>query len=124
QLVVSLPTALPNGVYVVSWRSLSAIDVHPDEGKYRVFFGVPAVVSDDIAVTSSSQSTSTPLTVLARWWLYLTASVFAGALATWKLVIAPALVTQSGASSVAAARVRRLALVGGVLLLIGSLFAA
>ncbi|HTD77216.1 MAG TPA: copper resistance protein CopC, partial [Chloroflexota bacterium] len=36
-LVVSLPSGLPNGVYTVLWRSLSSIDVHPDEGQYQLF---------------------------------------------------------------------------------------
>ena len=36
-LVVSLQPGLPNGVYAVVWRSLSAIDVHPDEGQSRLF---------------------------------------------------------------------------------------
>src|SRR5215472_15645601 len=33
-LVASLRPGLPTGVYTVQWRSLSAIDVHPDEGQY------------------------------------------------------------------------------------------
>src|SRR5213082_3192225 len=40
-LVASLRTGLSNGVYTVRWRSLSAIDVHPDEGQYALFVGVP-----------------------------------------------------------------------------------
>ena len=40
-LVVSLQPGLPNGVYTVSWRSLSTIDVHPDAGQYPLFVGVP-----------------------------------------------------------------------------------
>ena len=41
QLVVSLQTGLASGIYTVSWRSLSTIDVHPDEGQYALYVGVP-----------------------------------------------------------------------------------
>ena len=41
ELVVSLNPGLANGVYSVYWRSLSTIDVHPDQGTYPLFVGVP-----------------------------------------------------------------------------------
>ncbi|HEY3061315.1 MAG TPA: copper resistance protein CopC [Chloroflexota bacterium] len=120
QLTVSLQTGLGNGVYIVNWRSLSTIDVHPETGQYALFVGVPPTATG----TLTQRNESTPGTIVARWWLYVAASVFAGSLAAWKLVFGPVLGTDSSARSVALARVHRVALVAGVLLLVGTLFAA
>lgn len=125
-LVASLQPGLPNGVFTVQWRSLSAIDVHPDEGQYALFVGVP-VQASSVPVTASAPSTATPATTLGRWWFYVAASLFGGVLATWKLVLAP-LLAQAGARPAAHASARRLMhrliVVGGVLLILGTLFSA
>ncbi len=120
QLTVSLQSGLANGVYIVNWRSLSTIDVHPEAGQYALFVGVPPTTTG----TLSQRNESTPPTIVARWWLYVAASVFAGSLAAWKLVFGPVLDTDSSARSIALRRVHRVALVAGVLLLVGTLFAA
>jgi copper transport protein len=119
-LTVSLPPGLPDGVYSVVWRSLSAIDVHPEIGEYRLFVGVAVTTATG---TASQRSESTPPTLIARWWLYVAASVFVGALASWKLVFGPVL-DDKDARAAALRRLRRLAVIAGVLLLIGTLFAA
>jgi copper transport protein len=120
-LICSLQAGLPNGVYTVVWRNLSAIDVHPDEGQYSLFVGVP--VTQQTAASSNINTTATPETTFGRWWFYIAASLFGGVLATWKLVLAPAL-----ANTEAYARVHRHALRliigGGALLIIGTLFTA
>src|SRR5438045_659103 len=73
---VSLPPGLPHGIYRVSWRSLSTIDVHPDAGDYPLFVGVAVFES---SVTSAIyQSTATPATTFGRWWFYVAASLFGG----------------------------------------------
>src|SRR5919202_3371185 len=42
-MLVSLPSSLPNGVYTVSWRTLSAVDGHTVNGAYPLIIGpVPA----------------------------------------------------------------------------------
>ena len=119
-LVVSLQPSLPNGVYTVFWRSLSAIDVHPDEGQYQLFVGVPVVSNQTTAAI-----TATPETTFGRWWFYLAASLFGGVLATWKLVLSQVL---TGPHAEARAAVRatayRLIVVGGVLLIVGTLYTA
>ncbi|MBV9542853.1 MAG: copper resistance protein CopC [Chloroflexi bacterium] len=124
-LAVSLPSNLGNGAYSVQWRSLSTIDVHPDGGQYSLFVGVPVRAELASTTVQSVQNTSTPETTLARWWFYLAASVFGGGLATWKLVIAPLLRPGDAAfAERGARRTRRLALVAGVLLVVGTLYAA
>jgi copper transport protein len=123
-LVVSLPSGLPNDVYTVSWRSLSTIDVHPDDGQYPLFVGVP-VPANTAAVNSAGQATATPETTLGRWWFYLAASLFAGLLAAWKFVLGTVLVGPYGEPRAAVRRqVQRVILIGGVLLVAGTLYAA
>ena len=127
-LVVSLQPGLPNGVYTVVWRNLSAIDVHPDEGQYQLFVGVPVAARR----AQVSVITATPATTLGRWWFYVAASLFGGVLAAWKLVLSPALAGVAGVGDVATPRARhmasqnvsRLVVAGGVLLIVGTLFTA
>jgi copper transport protein len=120
QLLVSLKPGLANGIYTVSWRSLSTIDVHPDEGQYALYVGVP--VPAGASSTIAGQITATLETTLGRWWFYLAASVFGGVLATWKLVLSGVL---SGDSRPAVRRrAYQLIVVGGVLLVLGTLFTA
>jgi len=38
-LIVSLPDQLPNGVYTVAWRTLSAVDGHSVDGAYPLIVG-------------------------------------------------------------------------------------
>jgi copper transport protein len=120
QLVVSLRPGLANGVYTVSWRSLSTIDVHPDEGQYALYVGVPVTAA--VSSTINSQITATPETTLGRWWFYLAASLFGGVLATWKLVLSGVLSTDVRAA--VGRRAYRLIVLGGVLLVLGTLFTA
>jgi copper transport protein len=124
-LATSLRPGLPDGVYTVDWRSLSAIDVHPDEGRYRLFVGVP-VQTGVLAATSTTSSTSaTPETTLGRWWFYVAASLFGGVLATWKLVLGPLLAdAKPGLRETARTRAYWLIVAGGGLLIIGTLFSA
>jgi copper transport protein len=123
-LAVSVRPGLPNGIYTVVWRSLSAIDVHPDEGQYPLFVGVP--VTRQTVATSSIETTATPETTFGRWWFYVAASLFGGVLATWKLALGPAL-EKNGDAAVRAtvhSRALRLIVIGGALLIVGTLFSA
>lgn len=117
-LAASLRPGLGSGIYTVSWRNLSAVDVHPDEGEYRLFVGVPVVA--EATVESGVQSTATLATTLGRWWFYLAASLFGGVLATWKLVLSPLVANEEKLRR----RAYRLVLAGGVLLILGTLFSA
>lgn len=122
-LAVSLRAGLSNGVYTVVWRSLSAIDVHPDEGQYPLFVGVP--VTRQTVATSSLDTTATPETTFGRWWFYIAASLFGGVLATWKLALGPALEDADPAlRAIVHRRALRLIILGGALLIVGTLFTA
>ena len=120
QLLVSLEPGLANGIYTVSWRSLSTIDIHPDEGQYALYVGVPVPAGASAAI--AGQLTATPETTLGRWWFYLAASMFGGVLATWKLVLSGVLSADSRAA--ARRRAYQLIVFGGVLLVLGTLFTA
>ena len=124
QLVVGLPPGLPNGVYTVSWRSLSTIDVHPDSGRFALFVGVPVTAQAALG-TASPPATATPATTLGRWWFYLAASLFGGVLLSWKLVLGGVLVDDFAAMRPRAYRqAYRLIVLGGVLLIAGTLYTA
>ena len=120
QLSASLKPGLANGIYMVAWRSLSTIDVHPDEGQYALYIGVP--VPTGASATTASQITATPETTLGRWWFYLAASLFGGVLATWKLVLSGAL--KDDVRATVRHRAYQLIVLGGVLLVLGTLFMA
>jgi copper transport protein len=124
-LTASLQPGLPNGVYTVQWRSLSAIDVHPDEGEYRLFVGVPVQTGALPATSTLSTPSVTLATTLGRWWFYVAASLFGGVLATWKLVLGPLVADATpGLRSKTRKRAHWLIVAGGVLLILGTLFFA
>src|SRR5579872_363251 len=122
-LIVTLPPGLPNGVYMVSWRNLSSIDVHPDEGQYRLYVGVP--VASGAVDVQSSVITATPETTIGRWWFYLAASLFGGVLATWKFVFGGLLVdARAELRPIVRRRAYRLIVAGGIFLIVGTVFTA
>jgi copper transport protein len=125
-LEVSLRPGLPNGVYTVSWRSLSAIDVHPDEGQYPLFVGVPvSTASRSAGLIAGAAITATPETTVGRWWFYVGASLFGGVLAAWKFVLGGLLRDRNPAlHAIVRGRMSRLIVVGGVLLILGTIFNA
>src|SRR5947207_12670805 len=80
-LIVSLPDQLPNGVYTVAWRTLSAVDGHTVDGAYPLIVGpMPAEGVPVTAGASSSQATFAPETALGHWWFSIAASAVFGAL--------------------------------------------
>jgi copper transport protein len=125
-LLVSLRPGLGNGVYTVAWRSLSAIDVHPDEGQYPLFVGVPVSSGSSVpGLVTSSAITATPETTIGRWWFYVAASLFGGVLAAWKLVLSGLLRHRfPDLHAMVLGRMWRLVVLGGCLLILGTLFSA
>ena len=126
-LVVTLKSGLPNAVYTVSWRSLSTIDVHPDEGQYPLFVGVPVPAGTAVDTSSAGQGAeaATPETTLGRWWFYVAATLFGGVLAAWKFVLGPVLAgPYADSRATVRKRAYRFIVVGGVLLVLGTVYTA
>src|SRR6478735_4925163 len=84
-MVVSLPNQMPDGVYTVAWRTLSAVDGHTVNGAYPIVIGpMPA---EGLPVTAaSSQATFNAETAIGRWWFSLAASALFGVLLSWNVV--------------------------------------
>jgi len=125
-LVVTLPDQLPNGVYTVAWRTLSAVDGHTVNGAYPLIVGpLPAEGVAVATSAASSQATFAPETALGRWWFSIAASAVLGTLLSWHLVFRPLFGRSNPAAlPLAAARARQVAMVSGVVLLVGTLYIA
>jgi copper transport protein len=123
-LVVSLPDGLQNGIYTVSWRTLSAVDGHTVNGAYTLIFGPMPVEGVPVAATSS-EARFAPETAVARWWFSAAASALFGALLAWHVVFRPLFGRSNPAGlPLTALRTRRLAIAAGLVLLVGTLYAA
>ena len=123
-VLVSLPPGLPDGVYTVAWRTVSADDGHAETGAYTLAFGVAAGAASQ-AQPQPSEAEFAPETAVARWWLYFAASLMFGPLLTWQIVLRPLLAVSDGpARALAVRRTARLAVVGAVALVAGTLYAA
>jgi copper transport protein len=124
-LVVSLPDQVPNGVYTVSWRTLSAVDGHTVNGAYPLIIGPMPAEGVAATAAASSQAQFAPETAVGRWWFSLAACALFGTLLSWRFVFRPLFGRSNPAAlAVAAARSKRLAIVSGVVLLVGTLFVA
>jgi copper transport protein len=125
-LVVSLPDQLPNGVYTVAWRTLSAVDGHTVNGAYPLILGpMPAEGFAVAPAGASSEARFAPETAVGRWWFSMAASALFGTLLSWQLVFRPLFGRgHPAALPLAAVRTRRLAVASGVALLVGTLYVA
>lgn len=74
---------LPDGVYTVAWRTVSAVDGHFTSGAFS--FGVGVSAAEVVPVQPDAQTQTpapTPLAVAGRWGLYVgLAILFGGAIA-------------------------------------------
>jgi copper transport protein len=72
ELAVPLKPNLPNGVYTVAWRTVSAVDGHLATGSFAFGIGVapPAAGSSNQAATATSAPPSAGA-IIGRWLLYL-----------------------------------------------------
>src|SRR4051794_29662654 len=83
---------LPQGIYTVAWKALSAVDGHETEGSFAFAVGnLPAptapVGSDD---SSTQFSAPTPAQVIVKWLMILAATLLVGVLGLRVLVWLPA----------------------------------
>jgi copper transport protein len=84
-----------DGVYTVIWNALSAVDGHATTGSFS--FAVGAGVAQP-AASSTAETATPPLEVLARWLMYLGAAVLAGGSLFLLIVWRPAVKNWTGAS--------------------------
>ena len=116
------PDDLPRGTYSVVWRTLSAADGHRFSGYFAFTIGSSSDVQTVIP-PSFSDSGGPPfwVEVLSRWFAFLTMSLLTGLWLTWVAVIRPALAPVWQVGPTVVTRVRRYALVAGLLYLVGSI---
>jgi copper transport protein len=70
-------SALPRGVYTVTWRTTSAVDGHTTAGSFAFGIGV-APASAAGVVRAARTPAPTPLAILGRWGLYAGLSLLLG----------------------------------------------
>ncbi|MBI3242770.1 MAG: copper resistance protein CopC [Chloroflexi bacterium] len=87
RLIVSL-RSLPDGVYTVVWKVLSAVDGHVTEGAFPFAVGDVDVAALSSAAQASRQVNISIGEVIAKWLLYISATALAGGtlfiLLVWK----------------------------------------
>ncbi|MBV9577421.1 MAG: CopD family protein [Chloroflexi bacterium] len=124
-LAVSLPNQLPDGVYTVAWRTLSAVDGHTVNGAYPIIIGPMPAEGVPVAAAASSQASFDSETAVGRWWFALAASAVFGVLLSWNLVFRPLFGRSNPAAlPLAAARARQVVVACGVILVVGTLYGA
>jgi copper transport protein len=123
-LIVALPDQLPNGVYTVAWRTLSAVDGHTVNGAFPLIVGPMPAEGVGAASAASSQAQFAAGTAVGRWWFSLAASALFGTVLSWQTVFRPLFGRSDPALTLSAARSRRLALACGGVLLLSTLYGA
>jgi copper transport protein len=120
RLTVSL-RSLPDGVYTVVWRVVSADDGHLTEGSYPFAVGnVYAAALTAAQSSAGSQAAASPGSIAVRALLYLAIAVLAGGLLFAQLVWRPSLaaIGITGEETPRFARIQR-QLAAGALALLG-----
>jgi copper transport protein len=93
QLVATLQP-LPDGIYTISWRTLSSIDGHVVMGSFAFAVGrdqVPAGGLRPVLPAEGDGAGSRPLDVAVRWLGYVGMGLLFGGLAFVPLILSPAL---------------------------------
>jgi copper transport protein len=85
-LIVSLPPNLPNGTYVIAWKTQSRVDGHVVRGTVPFGVGV-AVVPSDTAIQGPAQGpvSGSPFEMVLRWLILLSATAVVGSFVFWAL---------------------------------------
>ena len=88
QLLLTLPTNLPNGTYTVQWRNVSSVDGHPQQGFVPFTIGSQAdVVTPNPPQATNFSEPPTWLSATGRWLSLLGLTGAAGAVVCWLWVI-------------------------------------
>src|SRR5260221_4203058 len=87
--------ALPDGVYSVAWRTVSAADGHATSGAFAFVIGVDPTSQSALETASIQGNTTTPSPftpdLFVRWLGYIAMSFLIGGFAFTPLVLQPAL---------------------------------
>jgi copper transport protein len=78
--------AIGNGVYTVTWRTVSKVDGHVTGGSFSFGVGVSPVGAAKSTVVAPTTPSPSPLAAAGRWALYVGLAVLAGAVAVEFLV--------------------------------------
>lgn len=78
-------TGLKDGVYTVTWRTLSAADGHTAEGVFS--FGIGAAADATPATPGMTHTAASPIDVAGRWLTYLGLLLAFGVAATHRVVV-------------------------------------
>jgi len=78
-------TNLPNGLYTVVWRTVSAADGHPAQGSFA--FGIGVIVANNSL--SATDESVLPEGVVIRWLNLLSLSLAVGSIGFWLFVWQP-----------------------------------
>src|SRR5581483_4147956 len=92
-LALTLPLdRLPDGIYTVGWKALSAVDGHVTRGgfAFTVGRGVVLTAPPQPPAAGDDWANATPAAVGARWLTYVTSLLLAGTVAFPPLVLLPA----------------------------------
>jgi len=85
-LIVGLKPNLPNGTYVVAWKTQSKVDGHVVYGTVPFGVGVASAASSSESLQQAgSLSSGSPLEMATRWLALLAATALAGSFGFWLL---------------------------------------
>jgi copper transport protein len=94
-LIIGVKPGIPDGLYTVAWKTVSAVDGHLVNGNFPFYVGQPpqgtVLPSAAQAGPVSNGSTPTVATTLVRWLGLLGAVVLLGGFAFLPLILVPAL---------------------------------
>ncbi|MDX1992864.1 MAG: copper chaperone PCu(A)C [bacterium] len=85
--LVLIPGALSDGLYTVVWRVVSAADGHMTAGSFPI--GVGNVTFDVAALAPAADESVSPVSVVVRWFNFISAALLLGALGFWLFVWQP-----------------------------------
>jgi copper transport protein len=81
ELQAPLEPSLPNGVYTITWRTVSRVDGHVTGGSLTFGVGVTPPKGGSTSVSAPTTPSPPPLAIAGRWMLYWGLAVLFGAAA-------------------------------------------
>ena len=122
-MLLDLP-ALPEGQYVLQWRTLSAADGHTMEGVVAFAIGDPSAANAPVQLPPAPPdplALPSPVDVALRWLTVLALSLIVGSLIFGWAIWQPVVVPESAVSQTLAVALRRLMLGSAIVALLAAL---